>query len=432
MKKCTHFFKSIKKVSFALILLSACLFFEIAVSTNLKAQNIWALVTPLPTARYSMPAAVVDNIIYVFGGWNNSQKTVDEVEFFNPATLTWGSEAKMTSSRGDFTATVLDNKIYLIGGRSNMDEDILNLVEVFDPATNEWSSAKEMPEGRCLHASCACNGKIYVFGGISGDDWNHPCAAVLEYDPAEDAWSAKSNMEIPRFEFSAVNVNERIYTLGGLFVDGTTTHYGGYIERYNPETDAWKSLFIAPSDRALYGAAVLDGKIYVVGGTLNGALASMDMYDPADGFWRKKLGMEYPRFGCAAAVAEYPTGTYHLYVIGGATDWDTPVNYTEELTIIDPVVEVAEDLPGSGLLDQNYPNPFIQSTLIKFRIPDCDRILLRVYDINGREIATLLNEMMNPGSYEVNWKADDYPAGIYFYRLETGSVNESRKLILQK
>jgi flagellar hook assembly protein FlgD len=87
---------------------------------------------------------------------------------------------------------------------------------------------------------------------------------------------------------------------------------------------------------------------------------------------------------------------------------------------------------------QNYPNPFNPSTLIKFNVPvdsrirGNDKVLLKIYDILGKEIETLVNEKLQPGSYSVEWNASQYPSGVYFYSLVAGEFRESRKMILLK
>jgi D-alanyl-D-alanine carboxypeptidase len=83
-------------------------------------------------------------------------------------------------------------------------------------------------------------------------------------------------------------------------------------------------------------------------------------------------------------------------------------------------------------LSQNYPNPFSNTTSISFKISDNDRISLKIYTLDGREVATLVNEEMRPGRYEVTWDAAGFPGGVYFYKLEAGSFAESRKLVLMR
>ena len=83
-------------------------------------------------------------------------------------------------------------------------------------------------------------------------------------------------------------------------------------------------------------------------------------------------------------------------------------------------------------LSQNYPNPFNPVTNIQFEVPKQGMVKLLVFDALGREIAALVNQSMDAGSYKVDWDAADYPSGIYFYRLESGDFTQTRKMILIK
>jgi hypothetical protein len=92
---------------------------------------------------------------------------------------------------------------------------------------------------------------------------------------------------------------------------------------------------------------------------------------------------------------------------------------------------VAEQgVPFEFGLEQNYPNPFNPSTSIKWQVAESRFVTLKVFDLLGREVATLVNEMKQPGRYEVNWNAAGLASGVYTYRLQSGPYNQTRKLLL--
>lgn len=95
-------------------------------------------------------------------------------------------------------------------------------------------------------------------------------------------------------------------------------------------------------------------------------------------------------------------------------------------------VEESSEIPVSYKLNQNYPNPFNPSTKIKFQIPNSGLVTLKVYDILGNEMATLVNEQKSAGVYEINFNASALSSGIYFYKLQAGNFIETRKMILLK
>jgi Secretion system C-terminal sorting domain len=83
-------------------------------------------------------------------------------------------------------------------------------------------------------------------------------------------------------------------------------------------------------------------------------------------------------------------------------------------------------------LYQNYPNPFNPSTTINYSLSGTQQVILRVYDILGKEVDILINQKQNAGSYSVNWNGHDFPSGIYFYTLEAGRYKETKRMILLK
>lgn len=88
--------------------------------------------------------------------------------------------------------------------------------------------------------------------------------------------------------------------------------------------------------------------------------------------------------------------------------------------------------PASYLLAQNYPNPFNPITTIRFAVAGSGFVTLKVFDMLGQEVATLVNELKMPGSYIVQWDASTMPSGIYFYRLTAGAFVQTRKLIVTR
>jgi hypothetical protein len=96
------------------------------------------------------------------------------------------------------------------------------------------------------------------------------------------------------------------------------------------------------------------------------------------------------------------------------------------------VVEQKSGTPVLYSLNQNYPNPFNPSTSIGYQITTQSYISLKVFDVLGREVATLVNENKKPGSYEVEFDGSNLSSGLYFYRLQTSNFLETKKLLLLK
>ncbi len=91
-----------------------------------------------------------------------------------------------------------------------------------------------------------------------------------------------------------------------------------------------------------------------------------------------------------------------------------------------------EDVPATFGLEQNFPNPFNPTTMIKYQIPNFSRVVLKVFDLLGREVRTLVNEGKAPGDYEVTFDGKGLASGVYFYRIIAGDFVQTRKLLLLK
>lgn len=96
------------------------------------------------------------------------------------------------------------------------------------------------------------------------------------------------------------------------------------------------------------------------------------------------------------------------------------------------ITQTSSEVPDKFNLEQNYPNPFNPVTNIEFDIPKSSYVKLSVISILGKEVQTLVNQHLNPGIYRADWNASDFPSGIYFYKLETESFVNTKRMILLK
>jgi ligand-binding sensor domain-containing protein len=98
-------------------------------------------------------------------------------------------------------------------------------------------------------------------------------------------------------------------------------------------------------------------------------------------------------------------------------------------TLIASAVEDHSTLPLAFAVEQNYPNPFNPSTMISYQLATAGRVMLKVFNSIGQEVAVLVNEQKDAGTYSVRWDAQGVPSGIYFYRLQAGDRLETRKMV---
>ena len=128
-------------------------------------------------------------------------------------------------------------------------------------------------------------------------------------------------------------------------------------------------------------------------------------------------------------------------IFNNAQSQSFAINFPERPTsvLLDPdgwtlkLAYPASDFPPSNYsLEQNYPNPFNAGTTIKYQLSHSANVTLKIYDVLGREVATLVNTKQLPGNYEYPWSGQSLASGIYFYRLTAGDVHLQKKMILLK
>lgn len=96
------------------------------------------------------------------------------------------------------------------------------------------------------------------------------------------------------------------------------------------------------------------------------------------------------------------------------------------------IAPISNEIPSTFGLEQNYPNPFNPSTTFKFNVPSASNVSLKIYDMLGNEITTLVNENLQSGVYEVKFDASTLSSGVYFYSLNAGSFSATKKMMLVK
>ncbi len=108
-------------------------------------------------------------------------------------------------------------------------------------------------------------------------------------------------------------------------------------------------------------------------------------------------------------------------------DFDGAFDYSDSVEVSS--IKLIQD---TFILKQNYPNPFNPETVISYQLLEFSNVELRVYDILGNKVATLINEEKHPGSYDIIFNASNYPSGVYYYQITIGKFSETRKMILLK
>ena len=106
--------------------------------------------------------------------------------------------------------------------------------------------------------------------------------------------------------------------------------------------------------------------------------------------------------------------------------------WRKDANLLTGVSTISSEVPDKYILHQNYPNPFNASTVISYQLPVISNVVIKVYDVQGREVRTLVNERMGAGTYEVRFDGTGLNSGVYFYRLKTDDYSETKRMMFIK
>ena len=280
--------------------------------------DAWTTKAPLLASsgpRAGAAVVALNNQLYIIGSLYSGDAASSLIAY-NPITDSYTALAYApgTLTAGQAAAAALNGKIYyLLGGP----------IFVYDPATNTWTVKAQNPLAQSSAACAAVNGKIYSIGGLSG--YQSVTGYVSAYDPMNDSWTILSSMPTPRAGFAVAVFNNKIYTFGGYtYVNngqtGNVQTASNAAQVYDPATNTWAILPNLPTARYHPGCAVLNNKIYVLGGYVTPAnsaptvLGTNEEYDPTAGTYATRANMKTPRWRVGAASL-----FNNIYTFGGLT-----------------------------------------------------------------------------------------------------------------
>jgi outer membrane protein assembly factor BamB len=181
-----------------------------------------------------------------------------------------------------------------------------------------------------------------------------------------------------------------------------------------------------------YGVASMpdidfDGGDDVITGDQNGTFYSISGKDGSLIFSKNYPGDRINSVNVMPSI----DGNYSFELLAGTKNGKV-VNLSGGVDTVSTGLTVNEIVPEEFQLFQNYPNPFNPNTKIEFKIPEIEIVRLKVFDILGREVTTLINKQMQPGNYTIDFDASELASGIYFYTLNVGENVLIKKMILLK
>jgi N-acetylneuraminic acid mutarotase len=268
----------------------------------------------------------------------------------------WTKAAPPTVARQELYPEVLNGKIYVVGGLLSPNTGFSAHFESYDPVKDAWTVLRPLPEARHHITLSAVNGLLYAVGGFTGGfpDWRAQPTMFI-YNPASNTWTRGTDLPVARAEGISAVVDRKIYLIGGrvratedarLFNDHIDTVRN---EVFDPTTQRWSIRANAPTPRNSAASAVIDGKIYVVGGrqfvknadgtTRQVNVPNLEVYDPKLDRWETRSPMPQARGGLAATSLNGK-----LYVFGGE-QWVPEQKVFAESWVYDPKTNDWEALP---------------------------------------------------------------------------------------
>lgn len=230
--------------------------------------------SPLPVGRHASAAAVVNDIGYVFGGSVSGNNYDGSTYAYDPSQdgQAWINKASMSIARYYASATAHKGKIHVVGGANTQ---ITTSHECYDPATNTWTSkapATRAVRGAALHS---VGSMLYYIGGFDGTNIS---GVNSEYNPENNTWAQKVNTVAFHNAQSGV-INGKIYIHGG--VADTSGNISNSMREYDPVANKWTTKKSSGTSRHSGASVVVDGKLFLLGGMVNGVRsASVTYYDP--------------------------------------------------------------------------------------------------------------------------------------------------------
>jgi len=275
----------------------------------------------MPTPRAGFGIAAVNGKIYAIGGINSDNVPLRTVEEYNPSTNTWTTRVSMPTARSGFAVSVYESKIYVIGG--TVGDGYVGNNEVYDPVTNTWITKTSMPTPRADLCACTVDGNIFLIGGKK---YSSSAPFYIEtdinecYDPVNDTWQTKTPLPTAVQGYGCAVVDKKIFIIGGSrepTSPGTSIIVNNN-QVYDTVNDRWSTASSLPTATSYGAAAATQGflapqGIYYIGGFTGGAFTGqVRMLNLANNSWSIAESMPNPR-GYLGLVAVNDL----LYAIGG-------------------------------------------------------------------------------------------------------------------
>jgi N-acetylneuraminic acid mutarotase len=257
----------------------------------------------------------------------------------------WGRRAPLLEAVSEQAVAELDGKVYVIAGNAD-EKGTVDTVQIYDVALGTWKWTTPLPVAVNHNMAASANGKLYVFGGQTSGGGSGLTSGFIdstfEYDPATEQWRSRAPLPVARSAGATAVVNGKIYVVGGRPPRGSD------FAVYDPVADSWTRLPDLPTQRNHLAAVAIDGKIYVAGGRFEPGNTSpmtdaLEIFDPATSTWSRGRRMPTVRGGVNGVAAN---GCLHVF--GGEGNASVPNGMFKQHEVYNPVADTwtqLQDMP---------------------------------------------------------------------------------------
>jgi len=273
-----------------------------------KEANQWLHLGEMELPAYCHCVAVLNDFLYVVGGQemfdNNGSTAMANVYRYDPRFNHWMKMSCMNEARTDFHVSAIDGFLYAIAGRNHTGP--LSSAERFRVDRNRWESIAELPHAVCAHSGAPCQGRMYIAGGFASDGFQRE---VHCYYPFENRWESKPKLKTERGLHCMVDYKDRLYCIGGNNKTNGARRDVLSTEMFDIHTEQWTEVAPLFAGQSEAGAAVVDGKIYIVGGHTwreRKDVRTVARYDPELNVWEKATDFSEPLTSVSCCALRIP------------------------------------------------------------------------------------------------------------------------------
>lgn len=299
----------------------------------------WRTLTAAHAPRMSNQGiAVLNNFVYLIGGDKNSSGFRAETRCwrYDPRHNSWCSIQPLQQQHADHCVCVMGGHIYAIAGRDYSSE--LESVERYDPHTNMWEFVSPLKREVYAHAGAALDGKIYITCGRRGVAY---LRETYCFDPVANHWTACAEGPVERAWHGMAAVNGRIYVIGGSNDERGYRRDVLKVGCFDPEANSWSLMTPLPSGHGEPGVAVLDSRIYILGGRSHDKSKRMKyvhVFNADVDEWENGIEFKERVSGLAACVVLMPPA-----VVAHAKSWEQRTKASWEDVDMDNSEDFSED-----------------------------------------------------------------------------------------